>query len=555
MTSLRARHDQRQTWPIRLRNLSVLIGGGMLLGCSALLEREHDQCSTSEDCQHFGMGSVCTTNGTCRRATAPIGAPPDSSLPVCKRDADCGDSSVCRDAVCRDLERSGCVMLSASGFDSRAERLPLLLLLPDTLRDANRFRSVVGTAARAWSAARQVETELPELSIVACPASDPRSLDLLDRAGIRLVLAAVKTAQLESVLEAVDGRALVFAPFADAPGLRDLIESRRTTSVVSCKPNRADGVAGISSAIAAVSSAFEQEGRIAPGARAIVALNENEVRYGYDAILEGTTFDSVPYSADSIGPALTSETDTPGLIVGISGEVDWSLNITAIESSNLGNADPPPAYLLMDRQASVRELVVQNEFASNSVFTAADNPTPLKDRLVIWDHAVADRNREIHDRFAALLPPGEALGPDLDYVHDCLYVALYASLAARMRFAFSWSGLSVEAVLVGLNALVGGEPLPIGSTHLIEGRARLEAALGYDYALDLFGASGDLDFVGVPTIEEAVLSPASRLVAPSRGAEEFYCVDVKQDHCPTGVTVSEPGILTGESECPCFTVK
>jgi hypothetical protein len=528
----------------------------MLFGCSAMLEREHDQCKTSEDCRRFGVGAVCTTNGTCRRATMlPVGNPPDSPLPGCHRDAECDGSSVCRDAACRDLNRSGCTTLSAPRFDSQAERLPLLLLLPDTLRDARRISSAVQTAVNAWSAARQVGPELPELSIVACSASDLRALDLLDQGGIRSVVAAVKTAQLESVLQAVDGRALVFAPFADAPGLRELIESRRATSVVSCKPNRADGVAALSSAIAAVSSAFERGGQTAPGARAIVALNEDEVRYGYDALLAGTTFDSVAYSADRVGSALTREAGTLGLIVGVSGEADWSLNIAAIESSSLGGADPPPAYLLMDRQASVRDLVVQDELESNSVFTAADHLVPLGGRVVVWDHAVAARNREIHDGFEALLPPGEALGPDLDYVHDCLYVALYASLAAQIRFALSSSRLSVEAVLVGLNALVGGEPLPIGSTHLVEGRARLAAALAKDFALDLIGASGDLDFIGLPSVEEAVLSPTSRFIAPAIGEEEFYCVDVKQGHCPTGVTVSKPGILIGESECPCFTLK
>jgi hypothetical protein len=552
MTCRSAAPDRPGAGSLLARALALALGAVAVLGCSAMLEREHDQCRTSEDCQHFGVGAVCTTNGTCQRAMMTAEKAPDSSLPRCERDADCNASSVCRDAACHDLKRSGCAMLSAPGFDSEAERLPLLLLLPDAVRDAKRIGSAVQTAVNAWSAARLLGPELPELSVVACAASDLGAVDLLDEGGIRSVIAAVKTAQLESVLQAVDGRALVFAPFAEAPGLRELIESRRTSSVVSCKPNRADGTAWMSSAISAVSSTLERAGRTAASAGAIVALNEDEVRYGYDVLLEGTSFASVAYSGDRISSALTREAKTPGLIVGISGEADWSLNIAAIEGSSLGHAQPPPFYLLMDRQAGVRDLVVHDDLAVNTTFTGGNDWKRLGDRVLLWDGAATDRNREVHDRFEALLPPGEALGADLDYVHDCLYVALYASMAGQIRFAFSSSRLSVEAVLVGLRALVGGEPLPIGSTHLVEGQARLVAALADDSVLDLIGGSGDLDFVDLPSTEDAVLSPTSRYLAPAIGESELYCIDAKQGHCPTGVTVSMSGSLIGESECPCF---
>jgi hypothetical protein len=559
MTSRRAPLEQVRARRSLLQGMVCAVAAAASLACSAMLEREHDQCRTSEDCLRFGTGAVCTTSGTCQRVSRPEPPPGSTALRPCQADDDCAVAAVCRRGTCTDLELPGCRTLSAPGPDSSAERLPLAVLLPATDRDATLIRDAIQIALNGWSEVRGIAPELPELLIATCAANDSAAVEFLSELGLGLIIAATKSVELESVIEEVRGRAVIFAPFAEAPGLRELVESGNTSSVVSCKSSPADRIASLGAAITAMRSALEQRNRIAPDGATVVALSGNEIRYGYDALLDGAAIDEtisvVTYgttvSGSGLVAALADSELHPGLVVGISGEADWSSNIDAIESSSFGLTEPPPSYLLTEQQSGVRELVSHRRTEANGTLR---QPKPLSERVVVLHQFANDRNRVVHDQFAdELLANDVASSPDLDYLHDCFYVAGYAALAARLRFAFTPDQLTPESVLAGLQSLVGGKPVSVGARGLADGQAVLAASHGSAGALDLVGGSGDLDFVDLPTVTQVQRSPATHYVAPTASDSEFTCVDAAENkYCETGVVVSQYGEISGINQCPCF---
>jgi hypothetical protein len=539
--------------PWLLRALAQGLCGVLSLGCSALLNREHDQCRTSDDCQHFGAGTLCTTNGTCRQATT-RGAPPTPGL--CEIDADCGSKGICRDSTCAVLERPGCSTLVADTFDPSAERLPILVLLPNSALTTKQIRSAMQMAVNEWSQARSTEPSLPEPLVVECNAGDLDALDVTHEAGIRLVIAATRAVELEPIIQAAGDSAVVFAPFAEAPGLPNL-DVPLGTAVVSCKPNRAASVEALLAAVSSLRAVLDSAGRLSPDRETVIAFSSDEVRYGYDVLFESREMERraievVTYEATHSGDGLVSSLErasiAPGLIVAVSGEADWSPNLAAAERA-FGGLEPPPFYLLTERQDGVRDLAIHDQPGELLVQQGLANP--LRQRLLLWDYRLGRESIDVHEQFAVKLGLApKVLSPYLDNVHDCFYVAAYAALAAQLYFALSLKQLSPQSVLVGLNALQHGWRLPIGAGELGKGLEALAASRGRSETLDLVGGSGDLDFVELPTPGSAYFS------APQPASGEFYCADAdEKNYCSTGVTVSPSGELSGVNACRCFTLQ
>jgi hypothetical protein len=563
MSSVQARRKGR-CW----RPLSNGFAGAITwwaLGCSLALDREHDQCRTSSDCQHLAPGAVCTTRGICERVT---GFDSPGSAPFCLRDADCGDLSLCRDATCHVLERSGCTVVADPAPDELAERLPIAVLLPASENESRRISNAVRTVVDGWNEVRNLDPELPEVLALVCQANDAPALQSAIDAGVTLVVAATRVDELQTVLDTVDGRAAVFTPFAEAPALRDLVPEA-ATSVVSCKPNRASSITSLISAISQVRWALDHIWSLDPAGfdpdrPTVVALSKHEDRYGYTELVRDAAADDpsiVPVVYDSelegegLVAALTRLSLQPALLVGISGEVDWSSNLSAVENSELGGAEPPPFYLLTDRQADVLSVATFGRRPTDLDAPVTAQPTGrlLHERIVFVDYQLEQRNEDVRQRFADELRAAtdNASNADLDLVHDCLYLAGYAALAAQQRYSIPANQLRPGSVLVGLRALVGGQSLPIGPDRLPEGRDILARTRSDDGSLDLIGASGNLNPTNLPHTAKAASSLRGFYVAPSATALQFYCIDgTGRLFAPTGPTISETTEFTWIGRCP-----
>ncbi len=93
--------------------------------------------------------------------------------------------------------------------------------------------------------------------------------------------------------------------------------------------------------------------------------------------------------------------------------------------------------------------------------------------------------------------------------------------------------------------------MAFGSEGPAKAREALAATLGGDATLSLIGASGDVDFEGVPEAS-SVSSLGGDYVAIRAGTSEFFCrAPTRRQYCESRVTISSSGVLSGVSECPC----
>lgn len=523
---------------LRSRALAVAAAGLVLLGCSAILEREHDQCRTSQDCQHLAAGAVCTSSGVCEEVSLP-GSTGRTGVRVCERDTDCDGSDLCLGDACRDLAALGCEVLSSPGTD---DRMPFAFFLPDPPEEARRIRAAFEVIVQDWNDAREVESQPPPILGVACSARDPLQRGAVAAAGFPVVVAATRTAELMLVLESLQGRSLVFAPFAEAPGLPSLVQGEES-SVVACRPSRAGDAAATLSAVSHLRST-----RASRSGPEIVALSDNEVRFGYETPSLDLSESVMTYDPASAGADLVRMLDEasihPSLLVAVSTEEDWSSIIGAVETGSNFAGQPPPFYFLTGRRGDLLAALHQG-----------GRQGPRYERAAMLDYHREARNREIHERFARSFTNATtyAATPDLDYVQDCFYVAAYAAVAAQIRLSFLPQRLGWRGVLTSLNALVGGEPIAVGPEHVAEAYSELLANVGSARSMDLVGGSGDLEFVELPSPEEAV-SPLGLYVAPKPAAEELLCVDA-DGYCETGLTISHDGELAGVNQCSCLAIQ
>jgi hypothetical protein len=525
--------------------LSVAALGALVSGCTVALERAHRQCDTSADCQHLAPNAVCTSDGLCESLSA------SAAAAGCADDRDCaGAWSICYRSSCHQLDQAPCVGIDGRASSDSSERLPFALLVPDEemerVVDASApTLGVARTVLEAFAVAREESPMLPELVGVACPETNPAALQLLADAGVRLVIGSVQGDALLAASDALQQQAVLFAATADEPNLLETAEPL-ASDVVSCKPNSRDSRLAQLAAVAFVRGQLNEAGRLAPDSPTVLARSQDEGRLGY--ALEASELEQVGYDASMDGQglvrALAKQERAAGLLVAASGLEDWSYNLKAVEGARQVARLKPPYYLLRDKQAGALD-------------TVAIGAEGLSQRTAWLDAARSDTVLANQQSFARDYAATTGVGaePNLAYLHDCLYVAVYAALAAELRFGVSVRELSAKAVLLGLDALVGGkEELNAGAGGIGRALELLRSSQGLQASLDLTGGSGDLDFEPSLDALEVIPSKTGTYVRPSAGDLELYCVDKRlSQFCGTNLrfpTTGEPAL--GVSQCDCF---
>jgi hypothetical protein len=512
-----------------------------LTSCSAVLARDHDQCRTSEDCQHLGTNAVCAAGGLCESVAE---VPPSewTGLPSCRTDSDCGntDRGICTVNGCLDVIGIGCSFVARPDTQ---QRIRIAVLLPDSETEAARVSAVVEAATTRWNASQAVEPRLPPLLVVAC-AADSTGRRVRISEGFPVIVAPTRAPRLESLLEGVWGRSVLFAPFAEFPSLPELAP-QTTTPVVSCRPSRASSALATLSALARVRATLDDSGRVPLDAGTVVAISQEEIHFGYREIIESPiaipnttiTYDSAVGGADLVS-RLQQSSLQPGLLVGISSDADWSSNLRAVEASSNWSDERPPFYFTVGRSAELLRAILDKSRLGTRT-----------DRVAVLDYHSEPRNREVRVQLSQML--GADATPEQAYVLDCFYLAAYSALAAQLRYAPSFRRLSAQDVFVAVNALAGGKALALGPDRVLEARESLEATLGRAGTLDLIGASGDLDFEQLPPPD--ALPTSGGYLAPTPSLSELFCADSEtDDYCETGLLVSPDGQLEGANRCSCF---
>ena len=542
---------ERRTRPELARAPSTLlaqlaIAAGLLLAsCTVALRREHDQCQTSADCQALSVGAICTSAGICE----PLGQfAPNRAALRCQTDADCdGALSVCRQHSCRELEQAECRVIAGDGAPAGRERLPIgVLVPPQELADRSSYEISQAVTAAINDVNATSTAPLPWVLAVACAEDNPAGLThLLDQVQVSAVVGTTRSDSTAVAMSAIANKALLFAPFADAP-LLDI--AHPAASLVSCRPNRNDYKASLLSAIDYVRARQSAD----QGAGALLALSNVEGELGFDE-LYGALVHVVAYDIDPRGSgladALAREGLEPDWVVAPSGEADWSINIGKVDSYLRKR---PPSYLLSDKQQAIVTAAVND----------AGSKQPLYQRVLVLDDHLSPENLAVHGAYASTLKSGlTAPTPGEDYVRDCAYLSLYAADAAIFRFGLQASDLRPAHLLVGLRALVEGEPLAVGqSATVLEALSR---SRGADRSMRLIGGSGDLDLSGMPSdgtsgalpsVETIAGAAPALYVRPSPRVQELSCIDPKsRQFCGTGITFPAQSLLATAmlSGCSC----
>jgi hypothetical protein len=531
----------------------------VVTGCTLALQREGDQCETSDDCQRLARGAVCTSEGICEalQDTAEV-----SYDEPCASDDECkGAWSICRDYVCRKLDAHGCIGLGTIDAADPRERLPIGLLVPAEELVGAAAQRMRGAALTAIDAFNQTPGSGPQLVGVACDDGDEVALAALLDAGVQILIGPSRAHAIAPIAAIAQRRAVLFAPFADAPALLELgtpLESH----VVSCTPNGAGTLVAQGAAISFFREHLRAAGLAADQARMVEAISheEHELGYGF-ADGGGVDIERVSYDASLQGrgfvSALSEHPQEPSILVAPSGEVDWSFNMTALDSERLATGAPLPFYLLRGKQANTLDVIRDSATSPHR-----------SERAVGLDFTLSEPSQEVHRRFVRAFhgSTGSAAAPGLAAVHDCVYLAVYAALAAELRFSLRRQELSADSLIMGLRALVkpdagdqdsedhGSVDVAVGREEIPQALAALRSARGRDGAIDLRGGTGDLDFLALPSTTQVIQSRAGLYLSPSPASLELYCVDAaRNEFCDTGIVFSQVASTSPESSrCDCF---
>ena len=548
----------RETMKTSARYWALLLGALSCVGCSLALRREHDQCHTSQDCQSLAVGAVCSQSGICEQLVAPPQASGEAQ--ACSRDADCTNDawSVCRHGTCKALATNGCITLSASGRHGTRDRLPLAVLVPAAELTGGNMGAELLAASFAIDELRrgfdQHGEPFPEVVAVACDENDTAAYAHLVDAGVRVLVGPMRAGALESARMAVNGQAVLFSPYAEGPEL-EMPARSPTSSVVSCKPNRSGAKASLLAAVSFVQAELHRRALIAEDGEAVLALSETERQLGLadlfgkadlaSASLRKVTYTNVPPGGGLVSELKREAVPPPSLVVAASAAEDWSELIAAVDDSARFAQRPYPFYLLADKQASVGQLLGQ--------VNGSDHP--LTARTVGLDYTLSADNTAIHRDFEQAFTQGTGLPfePGLDYVRDCSYLATYAAVAGQLRYALAPADLGSEAVLDGLRAFTGGgRRLPTGDGGINRVLQELQDKRGFDAAVQLIGGSGDLDLLGVLSVEEVASLPAGQYVHPAPRDQQLYCADATATFPATKLVFPSSGAAPGAEAAGTF---
>jgi len=495
-------------------------------GCTLALQRQRDQCQTSADCQSRAVGAVCTTEGICEATAAvPNGASPPASR--CVRDLDCGDEwSRCVDGTCHSLLPDSCAPVGKATPLDATERLPIAVLVPSSAStiDSSATADAVLRAVSALNDASMQVSRVPRVVAVMCPDDDSTALEGLLSAGVKILIDSARPSALEAATAQVNARAVLFAPYGDAPALQS---SELASWVVSCTPNRAALGAQTLAAATFLRDALRAAALLPADSRSLLAVSSDEVAWGYSAAfshdalgsasVERLSYDSAADTSGFVAALTAARVSEASLLVAASSAADWQANIDALELSRAAAHEPEPYYLLSEQE-----------------LTALDEPTAVP------------------VRYFALGNPGATGG--LDTVSDCAYLAVYAAVAGEFRFALQTAQLSPAAIVLGLSALVNGPSPAIPAGQAADVFRALAAARGTAGALDLVGLSGALDFTPLPNEAAAIDGTTNLYLSPPPAERELYCVPAdRHEFCESGVRFSGSGAVrkVKASTCPC----
>lgn len=523
--------------------VALALGALCCISCTVVFRREHDQCQTSADCQSLTAGSVCTESGICEQLVDTASLPGEPQ--ACQRDADCTDDAwaICRDGTCRALDTDGCVALSPGSGRGTRDRLPLAVLVPAVELTSGRRGPNLEAASIAVAALSDAFIDpLPAIVAVACDENDAAARAHLLGSEVRVVIGPMQADAIDAVRVAIDGRAVLFSPYADAPEL-ETAGASATTSIVSCKPNRNGSKASLLSAANAVQAELRRRKLIAAGSRGVLALSDVDAGFEFsNAELSAASLDRTSYSSDPTGQGLVSalkgQGSLPGLLVAASAVDDWSLNIEAVDDAAKFGGRPYPFYLLADKQATIFRLVRQ--------VNASDHPVYL--RAVGLEYSLSKDNLAVHGEFQRAFMQNAGLGfePGLDYVRDCVYLAAYAAIAGQFRFSLTSGQLSPTSILVGLRAFSeGGRQLTTKSSDIGWVLNELRIDRGDDASVSLVGGSGNLDLFGLLSVQEIAAAPAAQYVRPRSRAQRLYCIDPIAGFVDTQVEFPSSGATPG----------
>lgn len=538
---------------MRARPALALFGALLAPGCTLTLHRDHDQCRSSTDCAHLAPSAVCTQSGVCELLQVEVSAT-DAS---CQLDSDCRDGwSICREGTCRALaQHAGCVPVSSDANGDPRERLPVGLLLPATERGGVSHGDTLGamqTAIDELNRHQWQNTQLPRIVAVACDEDDSDALTALAKQRVRLFIGPTGAGEIEKARQVLGEQAVLFAPFADAPSLNQGPAAAGLASLVSCKPNYTDNRASLLSAISYVQSQLLAKHLIDDDTTAL-AVSDRERALGFGdfgpAELAPSGTVRVDYMPEVQGRDLTSALDkqslVPSLLASASSESIWAENIATLDRG--ATAGHYPYYLLNGQDASVLAFAINDVLLTPREY---DRVLSLRDQ-----QSTLSRSPSAHFKAAFRAEFDRDPAPGLDFAYDCTFLAVYAALAAELRFSILPSALTPAAALVGLRALSGGTAT-FAITEIDKVELNLELTHGADSTLSLFGSSGDLALLGSLAAEQIILHSAGIYVRPAARNKELTCIDARRErYCGTGALFTpsgDPFQVAPESGCSCF---
>jgi hypothetical protein len=554
-----------------------LVGIG---SCTLALERQSGQCRTHSDCQLLDPAYVCGNSGVCVALASESPEPSEPRGDECNRDMDCSGPavpSVCRAGYCRAIAGPDgrCTVLGAPDASfAEDEDVMLIGLLttreeleptgPIVLGRPERPRGVPGAVSTAIAELNQVrlvaDAAVPPLVAVVCDEADIASIEyLLDALQVHVIVGPTSPERVELVLVRSLGDALLLPPYADGPNLVPR-PSDSDGFLVSCRPNRLGVLPYLLDAIAeakaliTVLGAPENAAAINPA----LVVSSDVATAGFadgldDMALAAAGVRRIRYNTDlperRLAPALGAAEPPVNLVVAASAEDDWAANMEQYDAAHFVAEGTYPYYLLADKRSEV--------YQPPDAKASGDGPfPPQSSRLLGLDYHRSARSLLARADFVTAFDANVQFKPDaaLEYAYDCTYVVVYAAIAAALRLRRPVVGLRPEAILTGLSALQGAGPaLAVGRGDALSVISNLVSNAGMDGSLDLFGASGELDFSLTNAGGGAPVSAASRkyfsVTAPGG---ELYCVDARiRELCDTGIVFPAGGGPPSRLGNPC----
>jgi hypothetical protein len=531
--------------------------------CTAMLDGRAEQCRSHADCQRLDPAYVCASDGVCVALSAETRQLQDIAPEhPCSTDNDCASSvglALCRNGDCVPIHNpaQGCFLSAGPGATLGAgeERaLPIGILVPSQAAGSQRktgLSTAVGLAITEINGAREQRglLQLPPLVGIECDEERPDAVEyLLKKLQVRLVLGPSNPEQLRDTLSQRREPVLYMPPFPAEPDLAP--EGAAGAAVLSCQPLHASVHPYLLEAITVAqrlveASAAPTLGSVAPGLAVSEDVATTRFASGFnDAELAAVGVRRVPYVIELGGRGLVSAlaaAEPPIQLVVAASAVDtWDINLGAVDGATFARTGSYPYYLLAEKQPRVLEAALRDDR------TAPGFPRQYS-RVLGLDAARDNQTKALQLEFESAYAASTQSAPEpgLEYAYDCVYVSLYAMVAAALRLQQGASSLTSsallqgpDAVLLGLRALQGGGPVqPVGALHIPEVLATLAAGQGRDHSLELVGASSSLDFRFEPT---AVASARYVGLAPSDG--ELYCIDAReQQYCDTGIIFPADG--------------